>query len=130
MAREDVRNPAGDWQHGGSPEDVRVLYERHVAAVAADDVDAIVAGYGQDAVLIGPAGGGRGSEFVRSVFAAAGGILDDLQPETTVDVVGDVVLAVWHSGRGADRDVSGCDTFVFDDGLIVAHTSAQAHTRT
>lgn len=105
------------------PLDARAAYDQHVAALAAGDLDAIVAGYDENAVLVGPTGSGRGHDFIRTVFAEVPTILDDRQPEVTIQVVDEVLVAVWTSHPAAPVPATGVDTFVFRDGLIVVHTN-------
>ena len=98
-------------------------YESHVAALEAGDVDAVVAGYAEDAVLIANGAVYDGREAMRPLFERSRGksILDrDLT--TKVVVEGDIVYVSWRAREAGSPELAGVDTFIITDGLITTHT--------
>jgi ketosteroid isomerase-like protein len=97
------------------------VFEHHVSALGKGDVDAIVADYTEDAVLITPQGVLRGREGIRDAFTT---LLGDL-PSATWDVPtqifeGDVLFIEWTAVADQSRVTDGIDTFVFaEDGIRV-----------
>jgi ketosteroid isomerase-like protein len=97
----------------------------HLSALGDGDLEAIMADYGADAVLITPAGAVCGRDNVRAGFAR---LLTDL-PNITWTVKsqtseGEVVLLEWAAGAGATFADDGVDTFVLRGGLIQAQTAS------
>jgi hypothetical protein len=90
---------------------------------AAGDLDAIVADYADDSVVITSAGVARGKDEIRQVFVK---LLEDL-PEAAWDLKtlifdGDVLLLEWAADSAVNSADDGVDTFVFRDGMIWAQT--------
>lgn len=100
--------------------DTRQVYDAHLAALAAADLDAIVAGYDAEAVLASNAGIGRGHEYIRTVFA---GFLDGnaVEPVSQVQELDNVLYVSWTAST-PDGDLAGADTFVVREGLIAVHS--------
>jgi ketosteroid isomerase-like protein len=99
------------------------VFAHHGKALAAGDLDGIVADYADDSVVITAAGVARGKDGVRTVFAK---LLDDL-PNATWDLKtqileGDVLFLEWAADSAVNRVDDGVDTFVFRDGMIWAQT--------
>jgi ketosteroid isomerase-like protein len=99
------------------------VFAHHGKALGAGDLDAIVADYTDDSVLITPAGAARGKEGIRQAF---GKLLDDL-PNAAWDLktqvfAGDVLFLEWTADSSTNRVDDGVDTFVFRDGSIWAQT--------
>ncbi|MEB3982896.1 nuclear transport factor 2 family protein [Mycobacterium sp. 663a-19] len=99
------------------------VFAHHGKALAAGDLDEIVADYADDAVLITPAGVARGKHGAREVFAQ---LLDKL-PDAAWDLKtrifgGDVLFLEWAADSALNRVDDGVDTFVFRDGMIWAQT--------
>jgi ketosteroid isomerase-like protein len=95
----------------------------HGPALAAGDLDQIVADYADDAVVISPAGVHRGKDGVREAFTR---LLADL-PDAAFQVskqayAGDMLLLEWAADAATSRADHGVDTFVFGDGMIQAQT--------
>jgi ketosteroid isomerase-like protein len=99
-----------------TPEEV---FAHHAQALGAGDLEEIVAGYAEDAVLITPAGSRHGKDGVRAGFTQ---LLADVPNATwslkTQIYEGDVLFPEWAADAGATRVDDGIDTFVFRDGLI------------
>ena len=103
-----------------APQDV---FAHHGKALAAGDLDEIVADYADDSVVITAAGVARGKDGVRKVFVK---LLDDL-PNAAWDLKtqileGDVLFLEWAADSAVNRVDDGVDTFVFRDGMIAAQT--------
>jgi hypothetical protein len=99
------------------------IFAHHGKALGAGDLDEIVVDYGDNSVLITPAGVSRGRDRIREAFAK---LLDDL-PNATWDLKnqifdGDVLFLEWAADSAVNRVDDGVDTFVFRDGLIWAQT--------
>jgi hypothetical protein len=99
------------------------VFAHHGQALAAGDLDGIVADYADDSVVITSAGVARGKDGVRGVFVS---LLDDL-PNADWDLKtlifgGDVLFLEWAADSAVTRVDDGVDTFVFRDGMICAQT--------
>ncbi|MGY1690464.1 nuclear transport factor 2 family protein [Geodermatophilus sp. SYSU D01105] len=98
------------------------VFEHHVEAIGAGDVDAIVADYAEDAVLITPDGVTRGRDGIRQVFTSLLGDLPDAHWEVPTRIYeGDVLFIEWTAVAEKAR-AEGVDTFVFQGDLIRVQT--------
>ena len=99
------------------------VFAHHGKALAAGDLDEIVADYADDSVVISAAGVARGKDGVRAVFVK---LLDDLPNAAwelkTPIFAGDVLFLEWSADSTVNRVDDGVDTFVFRDGMIWAQT--------
>ena len=95
----------------------------HSQALAAGDLDEIVADFADDAVVITPAGAKRGKDGIREAFTQ---LIADLPGATFAaksQVYGDdVLLLAWTADAAKSRADDGVDTFVIQDGLIRVQT--------
>ena len=99
------------------------VFAHHGKALAAGDLDEIVADYADDSVVITSSGVSRGKQGIRKVFVK---LLDDL-PNAAWDLKsqifdGDVLFLEWAADSAVNRVDDGVDTFVFRDGTIWAQT--------
>ncbi|OBF88508.1 polyketide cyclase [Mycobacterium sp. 852002-51163_SCH5372311] len=99
------------------------IFAHHGQALAAGDLDEIVADYADDSMVITSSGVARGKDDIRKVFVK---LLDDL-PNAAWDLKtqvleGDVLFLEWSADSAANRVEDGVDTFVFRDGMIWAQT--------
>jgi ketosteroid isomerase-like protein len=103
-----------------TPEEV---FQHHVTAIGAGDLDEIVADYADDAVFITPAGTLRGKDGIRAAFTR---LLADVPNAAwtlkTQIYDGDVLFLEWAADAGATYVEDGIDTFIFRDGLIRLQT--------
>ncbi len=103
-----------------TPEEV---FQHHVQALGAGDLDEIVADYADDAVFIKPAGVKRGKDGIREAFTQ---LLADVPNAAwslkTQIYEGDAFFLEWSADAGATRVDDGIDTFIFRDGLIRLQT--------
>jgi ketosteroid isomerase-like protein len=107
------------------------VFEHHVQALGAGDLDEIVVDYSDDAILITPAGPIRGKDGIRAAFVQ---LLADLPSadwtlKTTI-FEDDLLFLEWAAVSTATRADDGIDTFVFRDGLIRAQTVRYTVERT
>ena len=98
-------------------------YDVHVRALSDGDIDAVVADYAEDAVMVANGDVYRGREAMRALFARSvdNNILD-LDLTTEVATEGHVVYVSWRARRDGEPDLAGVDTFVVTDELITTHT--------
>lgn len=103
-----------------TPQDV---FQRHVAAVLAGDLDAIASDYSPDALVLTPTGQYRGVEQIRALYAEMSQALPRLALEARVTVFADDALLLhWTADSALHRVPDGVDTFVFRDGSIHLQT--------
>jgi len=100
------------------------VVEHHLTALGDGDLEAIMADYAADAVLVTSAGVVRGRTSIRAGFAQ---LLTNL-PNIAWTVKsqaseGEVLLLEWAADAGAAYADDGVDTFVVRDGLIQAQTA-------
>jgi uncharacterized protein (TIGR02246 family) len=99
------------------------VFEHHVEALGAADLDGIVEDYTDDAVFITPAGVKRGKDGIREAFTK---LLADVPnadwalPTQIYD--GDVLFLEWTATSAETKVEDGIDTFIFRDGMIRLQT--------
>ena len=98
------------------------VFQQHLDALAARDLDAVVASYAPDAILVDTDRVGQGHEHIRAVFAEVLDAAADLHPESTILERDGVVYVSFRAERAGMADLVGTDTFVVEDGLITVHT--------
>lgn len=98
------------------------VFDRHQQAFDAGNLDAIIADYATDAILITSRGRvARGPDAIREAFVVFLSAVQGEGGETDVltEVVeGDIAYAAWKS----DSIAFATDTLIVRDGKIVAHT--------
>jgi hypothetical protein len=111
---------------GGTPMPARTpqqIFQHHADALGAEDIDGIVADYGDDAVFITPAGVERGKAGIRNAFTK---LLSDIPHAKwnlkTQLYENDILLLEWAADSAKTKIDDGSDTFVFKDGFIRAQT--------
>ena len=100
------------------------VFDEHFAAVARGNIDAVIAGYSTDAVVMTVDSAMRGHDAIRSFFTAALGMVSE--PRFTLDSVlseGDAVLVTWSLTSPAARIRGAVDTFVIADDKIRLQTT-------
>jgi ketosteroid isomerase-like protein len=100
------------------------ILAHHGRAMGTEDVDALLADYAPDAVLLRASGAARGHDALRQFFT---GMFAEL-PHATWDLKttvfeGDALYVEWAAAGGGKRIDDGVDTFVFADGLIRLQTA-------
>jgi len=99
------------------------VFDHHVQALVARDLEGIVEDYADDAVFITPDGSLRGKDGIRQAFQK---VLDDL-PDAELDLKtatfeDDALFIEWTAKTSAGRVDDGIDTFIFRDGMIRVQT--------
>jgi ketosteroid isomerase-like protein len=105
------------------PRTPQEVFAHHGKALAAGDLDEIVADYADDSVVISSSGVARGKDGIRKVFVK---LLDEL-PDAVWDLKtlvfdGDVLFLEWAADSALNRVDDGVDTFVFRNGKIWVQT--------
>jgi ketosteroid isomerase-like protein len=101
-----------------STAETQKVFDHHIAALAAGDVEAIMEDYDDDAVMMtNIAGVIVGKVSIRELFA---NVKVTGFAQTELHVEGDYALVIWKS----DQVRLGADTFVVRDGKIVLQTAA------
>ena len=99
------------------------VFQHHVEALGAEDVNGIVADYSDDAFFITPAGILRGKSGIREAFIK---LLSDVPKARwslkTQLYEKDILLLEWSADSAKTKIDDGIDTFVFKDGLIRVQT--------
>ncbi len=99
------------------------IFERHVTALAAGDLDTLVADYADDALVLTPAGEYRGRAPIRELFAGFSQALPHASLEAQVTAFADNVLLLhWTADSTVNTVPDGVDTFVFNAGAIQTQT--------
>ncbi len=107
------------------------VFQHHVEALGAGDLDGIVEDYSDDAVFITPSGVKRGKDGIREAFTQL--LADVPNADWTLPTqiyVGDVLFLEWTATSAATKVEDGIDTFVFRDGQIVVQTVRYTVQRT
>lgn len=103
-----------------SPQEV---FQHHVEALGAEDLDGIVSDYADDAVFITPDGIRLGKDGVREGFVKLLGDLPGASWELPTQLYeDDILLLEWKAESEHTKADDGIDTFVFRDGLIRVQT--------
>jgi hypothetical protein len=90
------------------------IFEHHVNALGAGDVDRIMEDYAEDAFLITPQGTARGKAAIREAFTGLLGQLPDAAWDIyTRNYEDDILFIEWRATGQTARVTDGIDTFVF-----------------
>jgi|SRR5262245_601460 len=106
----------------------RQVFEHHLAAVGAGDLDGILSDYTDESIVIGPDGALKGRQAIRGFFEAV--LASLFKPGTyqftmdTMHVLDDVVYIVWHANCASAEVVFAADTFLIKGGKIAVQTFA------
>ncbi|MFQ6538609.1 MULTISPECIES: nuclear transport factor 2 family protein [Aphanothece] len=119
---DDVIHPAEtDFQ--AQEAQTRAVLARNGAAFARGDLEAILANYGEDAVVIRPDRVYRGLEAIRGMFQDVLANFEGFVPQgSSLTVAGRFALMTWTASSGSGRIVQGVDTFVIENDCIVAQS--------
>ena len=99
------------------------IFQHHAEALGAEDIDAIVSDYADDAIFMTPEGVLRGKEGVRRAFERLTSEVPGARWELPTQLFeDDIMLLEWKATSSASRVEDGIDTFVFRDGLIRVQT--------
>lgn len=107
------------------------VLDRHLAAFGSGDVDAILANYARDAVVLVPGATMRGHDEIRSMFE---GLTEEFGQEgvkfelTHKAVNGRIAFIAWTAETGKAIYELGTDTYLIRRGKIVTQTVAAKTT--
>ena len=102
-----------------TPEEV---FNHHAQSLGAEDLDAILMDYADNATLISPAGVLRGKEAIRTFFADLLQAVPKAQWGVTTIYEGNVLFLEWTADTPQASVSDGVDTFIFENGLITLQT--------
>jgi ketosteroid isomerase-like protein len=112
----------------GSRKQTEKTLLHHWQAFGAGDVEAIMADYAKDAVLISADGPLKGHEQIRSMFEK---VFANMFPPSSTSlnlakqvVEGEIAYILWSGSSSLCNAVFATDTFVIRDAKIVAQTFA------
>ncbi len=91
-------------------------FQHHLEAVAAANLDQIVADYSDDAIVITPTGVRRGKDGVRQAFRDLLDTVPDAEWDVPTQIFAeDVLLIEWSADSPKNEIDDGVDTFVFNE---------------
>jgi ketosteroid isomerase-like protein len=107
------------------------VFQHHVEALGAEDIEAIVSDYADDAIFMTPEGVLRGKDGVRQAFEKLTSEVPGAEWELPTQLYeDDILLLEWKATSAASKVEDGIDTFVFRDGLIRVQTVRYTLQRT
>ncbi|WP_409435603.1 nuclear transport factor 2 family protein [Mycobacterium sp. SMC-14] len=101
------------------------IFDHHLQALLARDVDELLADYTDESELITAAGVARGSSGIRAAFSQLSAALADATFEIKSQTYSGTVLLLEWTLDAPDSRVDGVDTFLFGDDSIRVQTISQ-----
>ena len=98
------------------------IFAHHAQALGAEDLEALVVDYADNACLVTSSGVLRGKDAIRDFFAGALQALPKAQWGVKTIFVDDILFVEWTADSATNSVSDGVDTFVFQDGLIRVQT--------
>ncbi len=99
------------------------IFTHHAQALGAEDLDATVLDYADNAYIVTPDGMMRGKDAVRNFFAGVFQAIPKAQWSLkTTTYVEDILFLEWAANSTKASVSDGVDTFIFKNGLIAAQT--------
>jgi hypothetical protein len=98
------------------------IFAHHAGALGAEDLDAVLLDYADDACIVTPSGVTRGKEGIRSFFAGLFQSVPQAAWNVKTIFVDDLLFLEWTADSAPNAIPDGIDTFIFRDGLIRAQT--------
>ena len=102
-----------------TPEEV---FQHHVQALGAEDVEAILLDYGETSRVISPAGVMQGKDAIRTFFTELVRTVPKAQWTVKTMFVENILFLEWTADSDRARISDGVDTFIFQNGLIQIQT--------
>jgi predicted SnoaL-like aldol condensation-catalyzing enzyme len=102
-----------------TPEEV---FTHHAQALGAENLDATLLDYADNACIILPSGVLRGKEAIGNFFAGVFQALPKAQWNLKTIYEGNVLFLEWTADSAPASVSDGVDTFIFQDGLIQVQT--------
>jgi SnoaL-like domain len=113
------------------PRTPQEVFQHHAEALGAEDIDAIVSDYADDAIFMTPDGVLRGKDGVRRAFEKLTSEVPGARWELPTQLYeDDILLLEWKATSSESNVEDGIDTFVFRDGLIRVQTVRYTLQRT
>jgi SnoaL-like domain len=113
------------------PRTPQEVFQHHAEALGAEDIDAIVSDYADDAIFMTPDGVLRGKDGVRGAFEKLTSEVPGARWELPTQLYeDDILLLEWKATSSESNVEDGIDTFVFRDGLIRVQTVRYTLQRT
>jgi hypothetical protein len=107
------------------------VFQHHAEALGAEDIDAIVDDYADDAIFITPDGVLRGKDGVREAFEKLTSEVPGAEWELPTQIYeDDILLLEWKATSANAKVEDGIDTFVFREGQIRVQTVRYTLQRT
>jgi predicted SnoaL-like aldol condensation-catalyzing enzyme len=98
------------------------IFTHHAQALGAEDLDATVLDYADNATLITPDSVLHGKEPIRQFFAGVFQALPQAQWGVRTTYVDNLLFLLWTADSTRASVSDGVDTFIFKDGLIQYQT--------
>jgi hypothetical protein len=98
------------------------IFAHHAQALGAEDLEAIVMDYADNACFVTPTGVLRGKDAIREFFAGVFQVLPKAQWGVKTTFADDILFLEWTADSAKSSVSDGVDTFVFQDGLIRVQT--------
>ncbi|HLI05289.1 MAG TPA: nuclear transport factor 2 family protein [Ktedonobacteraceae bacterium] len=98
------------------------IFTHHAQALGAEDLDATVLDYADNATLITPDSVLQGKEAIRQFFAGVFQALPKAQWGVRTTYVDNLLFLLWTADSLKASVSDGVDTFIFKDGLIQYQT--------
>lgn len=113
------------WLRYDTTAETKKVWERHIEAWDARDLDGIMADYREDSILIRNNRVFKGIAEIRGVFDGLFGLFDNgkniIDPAALEE---EVIYITWHFTPDNDREYYGTDSFVVEKGVIKYQTIA------
>ncbi len=98
------------------------VFEHHVQALGAEDLEGILLDYPETARVITPAGVAQGKDAIREVFTRLIHDVPKAKWELKTTFTGDILFLEWTADSAQANIPDGVDTFIFKDGMIAVQT--------
>jgi hypothetical protein len=98
------------------------VFEHHVQALGAEDVNGILMDYADSALVITPEGVSRGQDAIRKVFTDLIATVPKAKWGVKTTFVDNILFLEWTADSAPASVSDGVDTFLFKDGMIVLQT--------
>ena len=98
------------------------VFQHHVQALGAEDVEGILLDYGETSRVISPAGVMQGKDAIRAFFTELVRTVPKAQWTVKTTFVENVLFLEWTADSDRARISDGVDTFIFQNVLIQFQT--------
>jgi len=98
------------------------IFQHHGEALGAEDLDAIVSDYSEDAFFMTPGAVFRGKAGIRQAFSKLISDVPKAKWNLRTLFEKDILFLEWEADSAKTKVTDGIDTFVFKDGFIRVQT--------